>query len=114
LREHFGNPNSITDPMLQQCVWRNDNTTGIVIETSTNEVLTNIQQRPAILVRRNAIKTQRLGVGDKIIPMKPQMGESFVIALHGSHTVFNIATKATACNFAADVLFCLIVDCSYF
>jgi hypothetical protein len=80
--------------MLQQCVWRNDNTTGIVIETSTNEVLTNIQQRPAILVRRNAIKTQRMSIGDRITPLRPQMGESFTIALHGSHTIFNIATKA--------------------
>jgi hypothetical protein len=94
LREHFGNPNSIVDPMLQQYVWRNDEATGIVIEASTNEVLTNIQQRPAILVRRNAIKPQRMSIGDKVFPLRPQMGHSFVLAIHGSHTIFNIATRA--------------------
>jgi hypothetical protein len=95
LREHFGNPSSIVDPMLQRCVWRNDNATGMLIEASTNDsILTNIQQRPAILVRRNAMKTQRLGIGDKVFQMGPHRGESFVIAIHGSHTIFNIATRA--------------------
>jgi hypothetical protein len=94
LREHFGNPQSITDPMLQQCVWRNDTGTAIMIETSTNEVLANIQQRPAVLVRRNVIKTQRMSIGDKVFPLSPQMGQPFVIGIHGSHTIFNIASKA--------------------
>jgi hypothetical protein len=94
LREHFGNAQSIVDPMLQQYVWRNDGGTDIMIETSTQEVLTNIQQRPAILVRRNAIRSQRMSIGDKVFALGPQMGQSYIVAMHGSHTVFNIAAKA--------------------
>ncbi len=40
LREHFGNPTAIVDPMLQAYVWRGDDKTAIMIETCTNEALT--------------------------------------------------------------------------
>jgi hypothetical protein len=94
LREHFGNPESIVDPMLQPYVWRNDMGTAIMIETLTKEAISNIGQRPAILVRRNAIRTQRMSIGDKVFPLSPQMGQQFTVGLQGSHTVFNISTKA--------------------
>jgi hypothetical protein len=93
LREHFGNPNSIVDPSLQQCVWSGDKDTGILIETSTNEALEQVGQRPALLVRRNEIKFERLGINDEIYSSGGQMGRSFVIAFQGSHTIFCISTK---------------------
>jgi hypothetical protein len=94
LQDHFGNPKSIEDPMLQRCVWRNDDDTAIMIEPSTTEKITNIGQSPAILVRRNAVRTQRISIGDKVFPLSPQMGQSYVTGLTGSHTVFNIAARA--------------------
>jgi hypothetical protein len=94
LREHFGNPKSIVDPMVQQCVWRNDTETGIVIESSSNDVLTNVGQRPAVLVRRDAIRSlPRQSLGNEIISTGGQMGSDYGIVLQGSHTVFSISTK---------------------
>jgi hypothetical protein len=94
LQEHFGNPTSIVDPVVQSYVWRNDGGTAIMIETLTKETISNIGQRPAILVRRNAVRTQRVSIGDKVFPMGPQMGTSFVVGVQGSHTIFNISTRA--------------------
>ena len=68
--------------------------TGILIESSSNENLTNVGQRPAVLVRRNAVKAQRLMINDEQIVVGGQRGRQFQIALQGSHTVFSIATKA--------------------
>jgi len=66
LREHYGDPTSIIEPSLQQYVWRSDNTTAMMIETCTNDALTRIQMRPAILVRRNAIKIQKEGLDNEM------------------------------------------------
>jgi len=79
--------------MLQKCVWRTDEPTGILIETSSNEVLTSVGQRPAVLVRRNPIKSERRIINDEMLVVGGQRGRDFWTVLYGSHTVFNIATK---------------------
>ena len=93
LREHYGNPTAIVDPMLLSYVWRSDNTTAMMIETCTNDALTMIQMRPAILVRRNAIRPKREGLDDEIKSLSGQQGNDYVVTLHGSHTVFCITNK---------------------
>lgn len=93
LREHFGNPEAITDPMLYGCVWRNDETTGIMIETCANDVLSRIQMRPALLVRRNAVRTKREGLDDELKSLGGERGRSFAVTVHGSHTVFCLCGK---------------------
>ena len=103
LREHFGNPNAIVDPMLQNYVWRTDTSTGIVIESSSNDVLTNIGQRPAVLVRRNPVQMpQRHTFGNEIMQLGGQTGEKYWVVLHGSHTLFSIATKPAAAESLAN------------
>ena len=94
LREHFGNPGSIVDPMLQQCVWRNDKDTGILIESSSNDALLHVGQRPAVLVKRHAIrKVARLTFNDEVWKLGPQRGQEFGNVLQGAHTVFSIASR---------------------
>jgi hypothetical protein len=94
IREHYGNPTAIADPVLQSCVWRSDDQTGILIETCTNDALSRIQMRPAVLVRRNAIQVKREGIGDEVRSLGPDIGGShYVVTLHGSHTVFCISGK---------------------
>jgi len=93
LREHYGNPTAIVDPMLLPYIWRNDDASRILIETCTNDALTQIQVRPAILVRRNAIRPKREGLDDEIKKLGGENGREFVLTLHGSHTVFCIAGK---------------------
>ena len=93
LREHFGNPTAIIDPMLHRCLWRDDDQTGILIETCTNDALSRIQMRPAILVRRNAVRPKREGLDDEIKSLGGERGRNFTVTLHGSHTVFCLSTK---------------------
>lgn len=93
IREHFGNPTAIVDPMLQRYVWRNDDATHIMIETCTNDALSKIQMRPAILVRRNAIQPRREGIDDELKTLGGETGRDFVVTLHGSHTIFCIGGK---------------------
>ena len=93
LREHFGNPQAITDPLLQHYVWRSDDATAIMIETCTNDVLKQLQMRPAILVKRNAIKPNREAIGDEIRSLGGETGKNYIVTLHGSHTIFCIAGK---------------------
>ena len=93
LREHFGNPTAIVDPMLLSCVWRLDDSTAMMIETCTNDALAMIQKRPAILIRRNAIRPKREGLDDELKSLTGERGRDYVITLHGSHTVFCITGK---------------------
>jgi hypothetical protein len=103
LREHFGNPHSIVEPVLQAYVWRNAPDTGILIEPNTGEVFKNMQQRPALLVKRNAIKNERLGIDDKIMTQGGvRGGEDFITSLHGSHTVFCISSRAAHAELLAN------------
>jgi hypothetical protein len=93
LREHFGNPTAIVDPMLQAYVWRDDDQSRMMIETSSNEVLTRIQMRPAVLIRRNTVRAKREGLDDELKKAGPEQGREFVVTLHGSHTVFCLSAK---------------------
>ena len=93
IREHFGNPLAIVDPMLQRYVWRTGDQTDIMIESCTNDALTRLQMRPAILVRRNAVRPKREGLDDQLKSLGGEQGRDFVVTLHGSHTVFCLAGK---------------------
>ncbi|GHT30386.1 hypothetical protein FACS1894214_0140 [Planctomycetales bacterium] len=94
LREHFGTPQSIIDPMLQNYIWEDTDKSGIIIETSTNEKLTQISQRPAILVRRDDIRSSRRIIGDEYSLLTNYNTRQFTRSFEGSHTIFNIAAKA--------------------
>jgi hypothetical protein len=94
LRQHFGNPSSIFDPLLQDRIWRPSDATSILIETCTKEVLTQIQQRPAILVKRNAIKFESFMLNNEVVPMGATPGREFGMRARGSHTVFCITTSS--------------------
>jgi len=93
LRSHYGNPTAIMDPMLHGCVWRGNDQTGIMIESCTNDALTRIQMRPAILIRRNAVRPKREGLDDELKSLGGERDRSFVVTLHGSHTLFCLSGK---------------------
>jgi hypothetical protein len=65
----------------------------MMIETSSNEALTRIQMRPAVLIRRNSIRAKREGLDDELKKAGPEQGREFVVTLHGSHTVFCLSAK---------------------
>jgi len=68
--------------------------TAILIESSSNDVLTNVGQRPAVVVRRDTIRClPRQSIGNEIISTSGQRGRDYGIVLQGSHTVFSISTR---------------------
>jgi hypothetical protein len=111
LREHFGNPKSIESPMLQRCIWRSGTGTGIVIESSSQEVLSNIGQRPAVLARRNSFHNERVIINDEV-QVGGGMGREFIVKINGSHTLFNIASKPGHAEALADETTILFLEFS--
>jgi hypothetical protein len=110
LRHHFGNPTSIFEPLLQNHIWRPSLDTTILIETCTREVLKQLQQRPAILVKRNAIRFERFIIGDEVIPIGGGKGQrEFVVRAQGAHSVFCITQlPADAETLAQETLMLLL------
>jgi hypothetical protein len=93
LQEHYGDPSAIEDPLLQQYIWRSGDTTAIMIETCTNDAISRIQMRPAILVRRNAMQIHRLVMNDQVTYLQGDRELGYLVALEGTHTVFCVAGK---------------------
>jgi hypothetical protein len=101
LEQHF-QCESIENPSLNKLVWRPTVGTGILIVNDYNWTPELANKRPAIVIKRNASRFTRVGLGDK------QGSEGFGSVTHhtalwvGSHTVFCIG----AIPLAADILGC--------
>jgi hypothetical protein len=104
MRRHFQDGN-IVDPDAKGKVWTDTNDTGIFIEPVTKFAGIagqNVQQRPAILVKRNSFKPLKLSIGDRYhgtgVATTAQPGveyvvdssERFGVLMTGSHTLFCI------------------------
>jgi hypothetical protein len=105
LRRHFGQASNIVEPDNRGKIWTSGNDTGILIEPVTRyagAAVQNVQQRPALLIKRNSYKTQKLSIGDRFhgtgVARVDQPGREYVIdsserfgvQITGSHTVFCI------------------------
>jgi hypothetical protein len=112
IREHFGNPSSITDPMCQNYVWTPNTDSNILIETNTNENIEQIGQRPAILVKRDKIQYQRYIIMDRVINTGVTCPPAYSVEFTGSHTVFSIATKAAHADVLANEATTLLLQYS--
>jgi hypothetical protein len=101
LQQHFQTA-SIEHPALNQLVWRPATETGILIVNEYDWTPELANKRPAIVIKRNAVRFTRLGLGDK------QGSSKFGAVTHhtclwvGSHTIFCISTQPLA----ADILAC--------
>lgn len=118
LREHFANADNLeyngqnefttaegTKPLnqLQSKLWTpNNTTTGIQIQSVWDYNSQDIQRRPALYVKRNALQTQRLGINDgftvnskrdpKTGKVLAVQGEYKSLMILGSHTVFCVGS----------------------
>ena len=118
LQDHFANPDNLefngknefvssTDflpkTQLQGYIWTNDNTTtNIQIQPVWLYNPEDIQRRPAVYVKRNALQPQRLAIDDgmtvnsrrdasgKVIGVR---GEYHSVMVLGSHTVFCVGNS---------------------
>jgi hypothetical protein len=63
-RAHFSEPKDIVNEKYKEYIWTEDTTTSkILIEPSFKVNLQNTQQRPAILVKRDGIQVNPIGLG---------------------------------------------------
>jgi hypothetical protein len=112
LRRHFANPGNIVEEELRDKIWRDGNDQGIAIDSATKFFGTptqNIQQTPAIAIKRNTFKGTKLGIGDRyqggIVGIRPgtrgsdhdfavDSRQRHGVLIVGSHTVFCIGGRA--------------------
>jgi hypothetical protein len=107
---HFSAEESIRANDLKQFVWKDDASSGILIESVYRWRGDLVEKRPAILVKRNAYRQTRLGINDNVMGMGTSgalyENERGAISLHtvnwvGSHTIFCIHGTGASCEILA-------------
>lgn len=86
---HFCGNNNVEDADLRDLVWREDERTGILIESLHRWRGDLVEKRPAIIVKCNARQNNRVGIGD-YAGSTAQGDELFETFWIGSHTLFCI------------------------
>jgi hypothetical protein len=96
LRQHFADRQNIEDPVLRGTptqgstyVWNPTAIDGLMIESITRWNPDLAQQRPGLVVKRNAWQTLQLGINDeKQGWINPDGSQQFEFFYRGSHTIF--------------------------
>lgn len=90
LTRHFQDGRMETLPELASLIWRPGDVTGIVIESIHRWRPQTTGQRPAVVIKRNAYRNQRYGIGDRQQgnPTDRTGTEKFTTFWVGSHTLF--------------------------
>lgn len=89
LVRHFQEPAGIEAPDLRRYGWREDPTTGILIESIHRWRGDLVEKRPALVIKRNDYQTVRWGIADYVRATEDGH-EEFCKGRVGSHTVFCI------------------------
>ena len=101
LMQHFADKHNLeeqalraADADLHDFLWRADNTTGITIDSVTRWDPGLVEQRPAIMIKRNSWQNVRMGIGDRHMGIGGTNGQDrYSTFMAGSHTLFCIATE---------------------
>jgi len=92
LRHHFSEPTSIVQSPLKSYVWTPEaNVSRISIEAVYNWTPQNIQQRPAVVVKRGQLKTNKVSIGNIMHGAPTEEGyaeERMVVNFKGNHQLF--------------------------
>lgn len=93
LQRHFGSEANITERALKPYIWHPDKQkTQIVIEPNIRVDWQLIEYRPAIIVKRDALRSHKLAIDDFKEPAtRIGEGDHYVRGRVGSHTLFCIA-----------------------
>jgi hypothetical protein len=96
IRRHFAQGSNIEVPELQHYVWdTDDKLSKILIEPVYRWNPTNIQQRPAVIVKRGPWKVETLGLGQRMMGAVEPEGyteDVHAVMVMGSHSFFCIGT----------------------
>lgn len=104
-------PVNIVTPELKQYLWREDKTSGILIESVFRYRPELAEKRPAIMIKRNSFKSMQTGIGGQVFGggMATYENEKGAISRYatlfiGSHTLFCIhGTGASTEMLASEV-----------
>lgn len=92
LRSLFSDPKNIVETQLNSFIWNaNPSLTAILIEALYKWQPENVQQRPAVLVKRGEWKVTKISIGDKLHGAPEETGYTDmrqVVAMAGSTTMF--------------------------
>lgn len=89
LVRHFATPLNVEEPDLRDLVWREDERTGILIESIHRWRGDLVEKRPAVVVKTNARQNQRMAVGD-LAGTDGQGNVTYQTFWVGSHSLFCI------------------------
>lgn len=94
LIQHFADVTNILSASLRNNVWTANEETGILIESATRWVPTLAEKRPAIIIKRNALRSVRLGIGNQMQGFRNLDGFSrYEKMKQCSHTCFCVANE---------------------
>ena len=102
LTRHF-QPGFIEQNELREAIWRPGNDTSIVIESIHRWRPQTTGVRPAVIVKRNAYRNQRVGIGDRRQgnPTDRSGNQSFSTFWVGSHTLFCLGQEGAQAELLA-------------
>lgn len=99
MQHHFSEPSNIVQEKLKSYVWTPEaQVSRILIEAGYNWSPENIQQRPAVVVKRGQLKTTKMSMGN-IFHGAPDLDgydeEKMIVAFQGSHSLFCVGRTGT-------------------
>ena len=100
LTRHFSSPLLIEDHDLRRLVWREDERTGILIESISRWRQTLVEKRPAVIIKANGRKNVRLGIEDAA-GIDSQGNAQYQTFWVGSHTLFCIHSSGASTEILA-------------
>ena len=107
LMQHFVDPDNLAEMLHRTRFkevggWKADETTGIYIESITRWRPELAEKRPALLVKRNDWKWERVTIGGQAGSDYVEGHEHFHGFWYGSHTVFVVGNKAAEVELLAN------------
>jgi len=99
LTRHF-TPQNVEDVDLRKLVWQEAASSGIMIESVWRWRPDMTEKRPAVLVKRNAMKNQRFAIADRQGSDK-EGNDHYQTFWLGSHTLFCLHQTGAACEILA-------------
>lgn len=100
LARHFGTPLNVEEPDLRHLVWREDERTGILIESIQRWRKDLAEKRPAIVIKANSRKNIRWGIQDAT-GANEQGHRLYQTFWAGSHTLFCIHGSGASADILA-------------
>jgi len=103
LKHHFNTEENIEHPHLREHLWTPGRDTGILIESIHRWREELVEMRPAVIIKRNAMRNTRIVRGD-LQGIDGQGDSNYTTLWVGSHTLFCIhGTGASTENLATEV-----------